>query len=205
MSISLASRWAALAVLTLSGTLHAEPRPVERVVARVDGSPILLSELLTWARPRLAHLRPAGWVRAGPQLLLGDAEEAIRAALQASAHDSASASVTREVEATLAQLAANQRRVDELLAGARRGLSRRTARARATAAGATAAGSEPSGNRQTPSGNAPGAGSRSGANVCSRSRARMHRALGRYDRQRRLGNVACAPVPAGERTAGLGL
>lgn len=98
----------ALLVLALAGTLRAEPRSADRVVARVDGKPILLSELRREARPRVAQR--VAWER--PRALrraLGAArEEAIASALLAEHARRLGLVVSdAEVEAALTRVAAD--------------------------------------------------------------------------------------------------
>lgn len=119
-------RWSSLALagLLVGATARAEPRPADRVVARVDGAPILLSELRLAARPRLAQLagQPA-WQRARAlRLALDEAREAAIASalLSARARQRGLVIADAEVEATLAHIARDQQLgVDELLAAAR--------------------------------------------------------------------------------------
>ena len=102
----------ALAPLFISGLLHAEPLVVERVVARVDGTPILLSELRQRAEPfvrRLSELR--SWERpARHRALLAEAREAaIEAALFEGLAQRRKLEIGRaDVDAALARIAADQ-------------------------------------------------------------------------------------------------
>jgi len=119
-------RWSSLtlACLLVGATARADPRPVDRVVARVDGAPILLSELRLAARPRLAQLagQPA-WQRARVlRLALDEAREAAIAGalLSARARQRGLVIADAEVAAALAHIAGDQKLgVDELLAVAR--------------------------------------------------------------------------------------
>jgi len=112
----------ALAILLCSASAHAEP--VDRVVARVDGAPILLSELRRATRPALAalHAEPA-WKRARVLRdgLRAARESAIESALLAERAKRLGIVVTdAEVDAALVRIAADQKLGRaELLAEAR--------------------------------------------------------------------------------------
>lgn len=108
-----------LSLLVLGSSARAEPRPVDRLVARVDGRPILLSDLMQRARPRVASVEPA-WQRARAlrELLGEERESAIRVELFAERARRRRIQVTDgDVEQALESIAASRKTsVPELLA-----------------------------------------------------------------------------------------
>ena len=125
---------ATIAALCLASMAQAEPRAVDRLVARVDGAPILLSDLMRRTRPRLRPLAAQpGWKRSQAlrTALREERELAIEQALFSQTARRRGIAVTdSDVAAALRHIASDQRvSVDEVLALAHAaGLSERAYR-----------------------------------------------------------------------------